>query len=161
KRPREIAGLLQIGGNRGCPYNRIFEAESLVAEEKERPVPDDRPPNRAAKLVVAEHRSGSARGVGKEVICRQRVIAEEMKHAAVNLVRAALGNDVDHGAAGVGVLGAEVIGLHPELLHRFDLRAVFGAVERQVGVVAAIESELILIRPRSIYGEELIMAFQD
>ena len=74
--------------------------------------------------------------------------------------RAALRNHVDDTASGVGVLGAEVAGLDAELLHLFHLRAILRNIKRKVRIIPAIEHELVLIGPRTVNGEELVMAFE-
>ena len=73
---------------------------------------------------------------------------------------AALGGNVDHTPAGVGVLRAEIAGLNSEFSYFLYLRTILWAVKCQIGIVTSIQHELALIRPRPVDGEKLIMTLQ-
>ena len=140
KSPLRCAG---VSTNAVVARGNIAELRSLVGAEEEEPVLDDRAADAAAKLVALEmvrHR--------REKVARvHRAVAQELEHRAVQLVRAGLGHDVDHGARRPAVLGAVVVGLDAELFERVrigerivDVRPgilIAGAVQKVVDAFAA------------------------
>ena len=121
-------------------------AEPLVVGEEERPVAQDRPTEHEAELVAIELRLATARM--EESLGVQPGVAVELPAGAAEAVGAAAHRRVDDRAAGAPVFGAEVVGLHLELLdrigrHLHDLvreALVAGAV----GVVVdAVENEAV------------------
>src|ERR1700684_2406644 len=97
----------------------------LVSEEEERLVGlvevrnAERAAHCAAKLVALERVDGLAVGGGviAEVrCCIQVAIADELEQVAVIMAGSALGNNVNHAAGVLAVLGVVVAGLDAELL---------------------------------------------
>ena len=96
----------------------------LVGEEKQHLVPLDGAAHRAAPLVLAEV-SGDIRVAQLKVrllaevaVGIERLIAEEVKAIAVEMVGAVLGSNVDAATAGAAVFRRVVAGLHLELFQR-------------------------------------------
>ena len=93
-------------------------AQAFVINKEKRLIAENGPAQRTAKLVIVERVLRVRLGVEK--IARvERVIAEILEPAAVKLVGATLGDDVDD-RTGVAPVLRFVIGEHPEFGHRFD-----------------------------------------
>ena len=81
-----------------------FLSLPFVGDKEECLVPDHRPAQRPAKLVIDENILGLGCACNRimrtvEVVaCVQMIIAEEFETRAVNIVRARLGDDVDDGS---------------------------------------------------------------
>ena len=121
--------------------------EGLVAEEEEGAVARERSAERAAELVAVE--VGLVVGV-EEVARVERVVAVELVDAAVELVGARLGQDVDLPARVAAELGAVGVRLDPELANRLHAeRRAGGAAGRAVGeVVLQRAVEQVHVRAR-------------
>ncbi len=91
--------------------------EAFVVGEEERAVPDDRPAEHETELVPDQLRLHAV-GRLEEPDRVERVVAVELPERAAERVGAAAHRRVDDGAAGAAELGAEVVGLHLELLDR-------------------------------------------
>jgi hypothetical protein len=78
-------------------------------------------------------------------------VAEELPDGAVELVGAALGDDVDDAAGDLAELGKVVMGLHLELLNVIDDGLVVVVADEGAEVGYAIEQEHIAAIARSIH----------
>ena len=90
--------------------------QPFIVEEKEELVAADRTAHGGAELVL--HQGRFDPGPDKRTIGVQHCVAQIVVYNAVKAVGAAAGGRVDDRAGGAPVLGAEVIGLNLELLHR-------------------------------------------
>ena len=107
---------------------------------------DDRPADGAAKLVAVDViRRGSEERPGVEV-----AIAQELKRVAMKTAAAGFGDDVDHRAGALTVLGVVVAGLNAEFLHRVGERERRIDVGHFIYVVAAVQEVVRLVRQRSV-----------
>ncbi len=97
----------------------------LVVSEEERAILAvvnlgnfQRPSQREPELVLLEWLPADPAGVGEEVVGVELLVAQKLPAAAVQRVRAGLGSGRNDGAGGAPELGAEVVCLDFELLHR-------------------------------------------
>ena len=98
---------------------------------------DDRPANRATKLVAFEYVLGD--GCGKEILGVEDWIAHKLKHIAVELVAARTGDNIHHAARALAVLRAVVAALYAEFLQGVGKRKWLVYVRVFVNVISAIE----------------------
>ena len=155
----QAIGLLDIG---------VFLL--VVREEEERLVPNDRSPERGAKLVLGEVRSEPGGGAARErvgVVGRERVVLAEVVRRAVIFIGARLGDHVEEAAAGAAELGIGAVGHHDEVLHCVQVegegRALaaallaeervveVGAVDRHVVVNALLAADADLVAVRALH----------
>ena len=131
----------------------------LVAEEAERLVAAEEMGNiegsahRAAKLVAMERidDQGAYCGLPSEGIGGvEGPVTHKLKHVAVILLGAALGDDIDHGAGVLAVLRAVVVGLYAEFLQRIGHGERLIDVGVLVHVVAAVEHVVGLAHKRAV-----------
>ena len=80
--------------------------QTLVREEKEHLLLDDGAAHVSAKLIALERRRMIG-GKFEEVTRIKRVVAEELKHFAVKIIRTRAGGKVDDGTGAFTVFGAE------------------------------------------------------
>jgi len=92
---------------------------------------------------------------GREVVMSvEDAIAEIFEKIAVIFFGAGLGDDVDHAAGVLAVLGLVVAGLYAELLQRVWEREGCIDVGVFVNVVAAVEKEVGLVGAGAVGGDE-------
>ena len=96
--------------------------EAVVVGEEERLVPDNRPADGAAELILLERRLGLPGAVGEEIVGVEPVVAQELVAHAVNRVAAGFGHDIDLSAGIASLLGGVEVGLNLELLDGLDVR---------------------------------------
>src|SRR6185312_11868608 len=101
-----------------------------------------------AEIVLHEDR------LGDEVIGRVKgLVAGEVEEVSVQVVGAGLGDDVDEAAAGIAVLGQELVGHHLELRDGvLRERLAHGAIELAV-VFNAIDHDVVGARTLAVYAE--------
>src|SRR6185312_12074968 len=75
-------------------------------------------------------------GLGLRVHVR---VAEELEEAALQVIRAALGDDVHHAAVATAVLGLVALRDHVEFLDRLERKELEEPTDRVVVVVAAVD----------------------
>ncbi len=86
--------------------------------------------------------------------CRDSVISSVVEGASVELIRAALGHDVDDGARRLAIFRAIAVAQHLELSNRFDRRVnQDGAVRTDVVVVRAVYQEQVVRGRVAVDGE--------
>ena len=129
----------RVGGGAfaGPDGDRRHALDLVVAEEEEQRVLDDRAAEGRAVGLFLEHRSGRqllALGAA------QAVVLEVIIGRAVEIVLARLGDDVDHAATEIVVLG--VIGRHRDL---HLLRPVERQRRTRRGIAAAVEAEAVIL----------------
>ena len=94
RRPRSPRRAASPDGHRERARLLAPQPLALVAREEEGPIAHERPAQRAAELVLAQQRHGLVLGV--EVAARvELLVAQELEGAAVQLVGARAGGDVD------------------------------------------------------------------
>ena len=140
--PGEIAVALRV--RKDDDIRRVAPSVSVALVEPERKqfVLQERPAAAAAELILLQLRL-RLRDRRKEVARLQRVIAIELPCRAVELVRAASGDDVDHGSRVAPVLGAVGMRLNLELLDRVGRRAHHESRVECVVVAGAVEQEVV------------------
>ena len=89
---------------------------------------------------------------------RQRVqalVAEVLEDRALELVGAALGDDLEGAAVGAARVGAEALGLEVELADRVEREVLHQAADRVVVVVAAVDQvvDVAAAAARDLRGE--------
>ena len=109
-----------------------------------------RPANRSAKLVEPERRPLRAAAIGEKVIRVQLVIAEKLIRAEVELIRPALGDDIEHAARRPPIFRRKIIRFHLELLHHVRVRIDHRLILRRRRIRRAIQQEFIRRRPLPI-----------
>ena len=119
----------------------------LQGDEEVQLVLEDRTAEGAAEVVPLERRLLLARLLQEVVGGVQLVAARVVVAAAVELVRAAAGHEVDLRAAGLAELGAVVVALDLELLDRVD---------RRVDEDGAVEPTSLLLAPSTIQRFEVV-----
>ena len=141
---REIAGPLIRGVDRsGADAGRRIQTSSLVIGEEEHLVLLDRTAGGGAETVPANCGSRVSLEIVAPIVGVQFVVAEELKRAAVELIRAGLGGGVDHSAHVVAEFGRGGQRDFIEFLDRFNARRVTDQVIGDLIVVQAVEHEIV------------------
>ena len=144
---RQDALLLDRCGDSRKRRQLAILTESFVVSEEERLVLHNRAAQHAAELIPPKRRllTGCRFEIGRRI---ERRVAEELPPAPVQLVRAASVSDVHRRARRPTVLGALVVGDHPELtdrirrrLHHLIREALIACPVRVV--VDAVDQEII------------------
>ena len=130
----EIAAKFGLGGVKAALNDAEMLAHPFVVGEDEELVFDDGRAEAIAELVALE-RLGFGR---EEVAGVEGVVAEEFVDAAVDLVGAGLGGDVDD-AGGVAEFGLEEIALDLEFLDGVEGRVDGGVADARVAEFDAVE----------------------
>ncbi len=120
------------------------DAQALVVGEEERLVLDDRPAEGGAELVLREVRLRAAGLVQEEVVRIEAIVAQELEHAAVEVVRARLDLQVHDAAERLTELGRVGAGLDLELLERVDAREDHDRLQPGLVVVDAVEHVVVV-----------------
>ena len=149
QRPR-VGG--EIAGPPGCQGQRVVllilfaVAVPLPVRHEEHLVGPNRTAKRVAVLVPLERGLRQRRLCGRERVGPrvEGIVAVELEHGSVELVRAGLGDDV-HLAGGAAELGRVDAGLHLELFERVDRRQQNVRIEIDVGVVRAVECVVVVL----------------
>src|SRR5262249_28268514 len=124
----------------------------LLRPEEEDPVLYYGAAEIAAVVVVTQDVLGLVALVEKETVGVERVVPEELKDAAVELVGAALGDQVDHCALGLAELGAEAVALDAKFLNRVDRwKGQQRGVRADVHVIDAVDRPHVLIRTVAVH----------
>src|SRR5574340_935715 len=135
-RSGKVAAALQLGRDDGpVPELLLPLAQPGIATEKESAILDEGTAKRAAELVAPQWRL--ALGVPRFGV--QRIVTKEFEGRAVEDVRSALGDHVDHAARETPELRAVAIGDDAELLHGIRIRRRVTGAAQSGGVVAAVE----------------------
>src|SRR5262249_55213205 len=128
---------------------RTSEAADILplhAAEEEELVFDDRAAEAEAEVVVAQRRTRHPARVVEEVVGVELVIAQELKGAAVELVIAAAGHDVDRRAGIAPVLRREIGGLDVDLADEVNAYVVdLAAIAARIGIEAAVHRQQVLV----------------
>ena len=79
----------------------------------------------------------------EEITGIQRLVAVELEDRSVQLVRSALGDDVDHAARCAPQLRRKRVGFHPHLLDRIHRRADDDGADEPLVVVEPVDQEVV------------------
>ncbi len=144
----EIAGHLVCRGKRSARGRRLLAYFlPVLPDEEEHLVLFDRATDVVAPIVVSQFGEVG----GEEIACVQGVVAQVLEGAAVELVGAVLGPDIEGRAGRASVLGGEVRSLDFDFLQeiRADVidQATIGAV---VQVANSIHREAVLVRAMAV-----------
>ena len=133
------ARLRRTGDEHHVSRGALPDASRLVRNKEKGPVFFDRAAERAAELVLIPLRSG-----GVEIALRvEHGVAEILVQIAMELIRAGLGNDVDHGTRVSAVLGVKRIGDDAEFLDAVRRGLNRRQVDELVVGVAAVHAEIV------------------
>src|SRR5262245_12545624 len=135
------------------------QEEAFVSAEEESAVAPQGAAQRAAELVAPQRRLFELR-IGKEVSGIERVVADELPYAPMQLVGPAFGIDLDVGAAATAEFGGVSVGLDLEFLDRINNRAQRKVVERRIVVINAVEN-VVIRRGSGAGGAEVSSAHRD
>src|SRR5690349_9976919 len=116
----KVAELLLRRRHVGGKNDAAIFTTPLFRPEEEHSVLDDRATEIAAEVVVVEFRPLVARAVDEEVVTVERVVPVELEEAAVKVVAATLGDQVDDRALRLTKLSAEAVALNAKFLNRID-----------------------------------------
>src|SRR5438552_15454288 len=145
-----VAHLHRRYGEELTPQPALFEPlEVRHEEEPVLPVVDLRQPNRAAQCeAVLVPLEGLPRAFTRECILPriELVIAKELEHRSVELVCSGLGRNVDL-RCGAPELGWKDSSLDLELLQRIDGWQEDISVEVHVGILHAVQGEVVELAP--------------
>jgi len=114
---------------------------SLIGEEEECFVFDDRAAQRRSELVALEVKARYSQLVIEVVVGVEGPVPNELERAAMDLIGTRLGDDTDDSAAVATVLRRVIAGQQSELGDGIGIGIEQVAVIQQVVVVAAIEQE--------------------
>ncbi len=128
--------------NRSRPCVRADLALTLVVEEEECPVLDDRSAHVPAILMLKQKRPGDIVQVVPPLVGRQRAVAMKVEEISMKIVGARLGHQRHLSAARTTELGRRVAGDDPKFLKRIRIRAdrrKLGSARRRFVDVDAVE----------------------
>jgi hypothetical protein len=114
----EVAISLEVGGHRVERARTSALANTLPVGEEKCSIANDRPAYRGAELVERKWNTRLAGTIAEKIVCIERFVPEEIPGAAMELIGAALGDEVDNAAARSSIFGAGVSGDDAELLGR-------------------------------------------
>ncbi len=137
-----VARKLIRRGDHGRIALRDAQRGALVAAEEKQLVVQNGSANVGSVLIPLERVDPAGDAVARVGV----VVAEELEHAAVELIRPRFGDDVDRAAGVETVLRREPGGLHRELLQGVGERKWQVGVEGRIVVVAAVQQEVELVR---------------
>jgi hypothetical protein len=126
--------------------------QPFIGEEAEILVFADGSAEGAAILLATVVRLGLVTQFGEVVVGLECLATKEGIEAAVEIVGAGLGDDVECGTLTSSVCGREAVGADIELLHRFERQLHDGAADRIVFVVDAVYGGIGVASARTIDG---------
>ena len=132
---------------------RAPDQDGFEGPEEEDLVPVNGPTQRAPELLAVEDRPGQSPGVVLERIGRQPGIAKKIVGVPVKLVHAALGDGVGDETRIATILGGEVVGEQPVLLHGVQGNDLAWAGVVGVVVGASVQQEAPALGPLSVQGK--------
>ena len=113
----KITGPHRVAGNSSSSRAQSRLSQAVVIEEEESLVLEDRAANGATIIVAAQRRNGISIAVCEPVVCIEAIVAQELVHAAVKLVRAGARDHIDHRGTGKSVFRAKIRLLNFEFFH--------------------------------------------
>ncbi len=133
--------VLVDGGDGAGVGESVDLAEAFVVTEEEGPIPEDRSADASAELVLAKLGLGAA-GL-EDVAGVEDIVAEELVGAAVELVGAGAGNDVDDTACGTAGFGGVAVGLDGDFLDAFDVGLDTDGADDALVIVDAVDDVVV------------------
>lgn len=138
-----------MGTDAASGFDRQLFAKAGVLAKEERPSAHDRPAQAPAELVAKEIEFLDREGRSRV----ERLVAVELVRAAVKVVTAALGDDVDDRAGRPAELGRRAAGHHTEFLDAVDGRKDRDTVDQRLVVVHPVEKKIIELLPYAVHRQ--------